>query len=670
MRKRWKFAETDKETAKMLAQECDADPFVALLCTSRGYTLPEEFEEFVSLEPMFASPYDFIDMDKAVDTILESIDLGEKITVFGDYDCDGVTSTALLVKSLRSLGAEVDFKIPNRLTEGYGISSSAVETLAAGGTKLIITVDNGINAISAAETARALGVKLVITDHHLPQDEIPDACAVVDPHRADCPSEFKDIAGVGVAFRLACALEDYSPEELLSKYGDLLCIGTVADVMPLVGENRTSVSEGIKLLEYGSNLGINALLSAAGMGDKPITATTVAFVISPRINAAGRLGDASFAVHLLLSEDDETAAGIAERINYENSKRQSLEQKIFSEAVALIEKNHYNRDRVIVVEGKNWHKGIVGICASKLCKKYAKPVIVLSVEEDFAIGSGRSFEGFNLFDAIASQSVILEKFGGHSLAAGMTIRCEYIDSFRRLINEYAAGKKMPFPELAIDCKLRPEALNFDLLDAVSVMEPFGFGNPVPVFGVCGVKVQKIIPLSGGKHLRIQFSKDYAVFVALLFSVTPEEFAFSVGDIVDVALTVSGGFYNGERQLNLQIKDVRPNPTDDDMQFASMHAYMEYLMTAEPADEITLTRESVGAVYRTVGSAFENVEKISHRVENELGCGRVYAALDALSELGLVSVRNSGNTKLYKNNVSSVKKDFNDSETFRNLNQSI
>lgn len=666
MRKRWKFAETDKETAKMLAYECDADPFVALLCASRGYTMPEQFEEFISLEPMFCSPYDYADMDRAVDTILESIDLGEKITVFGDYDCDGVTATALLVKSLNSLGAKVDFKIPNRLTEGYGITSSAVEQLAAQGTKLIITVDNGINAVTAAQTARSLGVKLVITDHHLPQSEIPEVEAVVDPHREDCYSEFKSIAGVGVAFKLACALEDQPPEELLYKYADLLCIGTVADVMPLREENRVSVSEGVKLLASGSNIGINALLSAAGFKDKELTATSVAFVISPRINAAGRLGDATRAVHLLLCEEGETAAAIAEKINYENSKRQSLEQKIFVEAAEQIEKNGYDRDKIIVVCGDNWHKGVVGISASKLCDKYAKPVIVLSYDGEFAVGSGRSLEGFNLFDAISSQAVMLEKFGGHSLAAGMTIRRDYIDSFRKLINEYAAEIQMPFPELTIDCKLRPDALNFDLVDAISAMEPFGYGNSVPVFAVCGVKIEKIVSLSAGKHLRIQFSKDYSVFVALLFSCSPAEFGYSVGDIVDVALTVSSGFYNGERQLNLQIKDIRPNGTDDDMQFGSLAAYSEFLSTGEAEDKISLTRESVGAVYRTVGLALESADKIIHRTENQLGYGRVMAALDCLLELGLIVTEKIGNTKLYKRSTIKDKKDLNDSKTFRAL----
>ncbi len=671
MRKKWKFAEIDKETAKMLANECDADEFVALLCTARGCTTPEALEEFISLEPMFESVYDFRDMDKAADTILEAIDNADKITVFGDYDCDGVTATALLVKSLNYLGAKVDYKIPDRIKEGYGITVSAVDELYKSGTKLIITVDNGINAVAAADRARELGIKLVITDHHLPQSELPVADAVVDPHREDCFSVFKDIAGVGVAFRLACALEDATPEELLYKYADLLCIGTVADVMPLISENRTAVAEGVRMLAAGSNIGINALASAAGFTeDKELNASAVAFVISPRINAAGRLGDASRAVELLLTDDGAVASAISEQINYENSRRQAIEQKIYNEAVAQIESKGYYRDRVIVVSGENWHRGIVGISAAKLCEKYAKPVIVLSVEGEYAIGSGRSLEGFNLFDAISSASYMLEKFGGHSLAAGVTIRTELVESFRRIINEYAAEREMPFPEITIDCKLHPSALNFDLLDAVSSMEPFGQGNKQPIFAVMGVKIQKIIPLSQGKHLRVHFGKDFSVFVGLCFSMTPDAFAFSVGDIVDVALTVSGGYYNGERQLNLQVKDIRPSGTDQDKQFESLEKYNCYISDGAVSDIISLNRDIVGKVYRSVGDIPQNAQKICYRIENELGCGRIFAAFDCLEELGLIVSSVSGNTKMYKRNSSAGRKELDNSEIYRDLKEGM
>lgn len=666
MRKKWKFADIDRETAKMLAEECDADPFIALLCTARGYTEPEDYEEFVSLEPMFESPYDLPDMEKAVDCILAAVDDGKKICVFGDYDCDGVTATALLIKSLRGMGANAVYKIPDRLKEGYGLTSYAVEEMAADGVELIITVDNGINSVLAAVTAKEKGIKLVITDHHLPQDEIPEADAVIDPYLKTCNFEFKDIAGVGVAFRLASALEDIPPEELLYKYADLLTVGTVADVMPLVRENRAAVAVGINTIAQGTNSGLTALLKESSFDERELTASVIAFTVAPRLNAAGRLGNAARAVELLLSESVEDAEPLAHIICCENSRRQKLEQQIFDAAVNIIEENNYATDRVIVVCGENWHRGIVGISAAKLCERYARPVIVLSSDGETAVGSGRSLGDFNLFDAISSVSHLCDKFGGHALAAGLTLPVYAVDSLRREINDYAATVKMPFPELAIDCKLKPSALNFDLVDSIAVMEPFGNGNSVPVFAVCNVKIEKIIPLSAGKHIKIQFSKDYSAFLGIMFSVSPESFGFSVGDTVDVALTASSGYYKEERQLNLKIKDIRLSGTDDDFQFSTLSAYNDFLSDCVPSDLISLDRDSVGAVYRSLANSFICIDRIVSRTESTLGCGRVMAALDCLAELGLAEVETKGGIKYYRKPFAQNKTQLNDSKTYRIL----
>ncbi len=669
MRKRWKFAECDKEIAKMLAEECDTDPFVALLCASRGHDTPEDLEEFISLEPMFADVFTLPDMEAAVDTILAAIDDKLKIAVFGDYDCDGVTATALLVRCLRSMGANVCYKIPDRLTEGYGMTSAAVEELAAQGVELIITVDNGITAFAAADRAAQLGIGLVITDHHLPIGELPEADAIIDPHREDSAFGFRDIAGVGVAFRLACALQGACAEELLYEYADLLAIGTVADVMPLVHENRVSVAEGIRAIDEGANPGVTALLKEAGFEGKELNASAIAFVVAPRLNAAGRLGSADRAVELLLAETVDDALPLAAVINRENSRRQHIEQEIYERAVRVAEQDGYVNDRVIVVCGENWHKGIVGISAAKMCEKYSKPVILLSSDGDTAVGSGRSIKGFSLFDAINECADLTDRFGGHELAAGLTLPTALVDAFRRRINEYAAEQEMPIPELSIDCKLKPSALNFDLADAVGLLEPFGSGNPVPVFAVCGVRIEKIIPLSQGKHIKIHFSKEYSAFVGLLFGTSPETFGYSVGDVVDVALTVSTGTYNGDRQLNLQIKDLRMNGTDDELQFNTLRAYNNFTQ-ANDSDTTSLfmCREYVGMVYRAVGTVFAPVDRIVHKLESNGGCGKVMAALDVLNELGLISYQNVMNTKCCKKNFVNQKNDLMNSEIYRALSR--
>lgn len=668
MRKKWKFAEYDKETAKLLAEECDADPFVALLCSARGCNTPEAFEEFLSLEPMFQAPDYFTDMSLAAEVIEEAISNGDKIVIFGDYDCDGVTATALLYKCLKELGGNVDFYIPDRLEEGYGLSEDAVQRFNREGYNLIVTVDNGVSAADAVVLANELGMTVVVTDHHLPPAVLPDAAAVVDPHRDDCMSEFKDISGVGVAFRLACLLHRAEPEELIYKYGDLVAIGTVADVMPLVSENRTAVDIGCKVIKTSKNPGISALLRAAGCAGKPTTSNVISFALAPRINAAGRLGNASRAVRLLLTNDYSEANYIADEINIENSRRQSIEQEIFEQACAIVEENDYQYDRVIVVASYGWHKGIVGISAARMCEKYARPVILLSIDGEYAQGSGRSLAGFNLFEAISQTSLnLMVKFGGHELAAGMTLYEDSVDELRRRLNDYAYGMPMPFAELRLDCKLRPNAFNFDLADALCVMEPFGAANPAPVFAVCGLTIEKIITLSQGKHLKIQFSKDLSVLVALMFNTNIDNLGFVQGDVVDIAVTMSTGTYNSNRQLTLTIKDMRISGEDDELQFNTLAAYND-LKAGVNADfsPISLTREQVGAVYRTVGELPVCTDKIVNRLSKVFGAGRVLAALDVLEELELVEQCYRGNIACYRKTCVTGKTELTNSGIFNKL----
>ena len=484
--KKWQVASFDKELAKELAEECEIDPIVALIASARGYTDPCDLEEFLSDEPCFSDPYEMADIEKAAEIINNSIELGEKIAVYGDYDCDGVTATALLYSYLKSRNANCCYYIPDRFDEGYGMNISAVKKLFNEHTKLIVTVDNGIVCNEEIALAKELNMKVVVTDHHLPSDNLPCADAVVDPHRKDCPSEFKEICGAEVAFRLICVMENKEPEELLPYFADILALAVIADIMPLTLENRSIVKYGVQKLKNSPLTGLSALLNVAGIDISSVNASRIAFGLCPRINAAGRMGKADRAVELLITDNMMTALSIANEIDSENSLRQQIEKKIFEQAVGIIESQKLMYDRVIVAAGENWHHGVVGIVAARITEKYGCPAVLISIDGDLACGSGRSIDGFSLYNAIDSCRDLMIKFGGHELAAGITLKPQDIEEFRNRINDYAAGLSFVPPVLKLDCKLNPSALSLDLAFSLEQLEPFGAGNKSPLFGVYGV----------------------------------------------------------------------------------------------------------------------------------------------------------------------------------------
>ncbi len=637
--KRWTVNPVEKALAAELSEECDIDSFVALIAAGRGYTDPYELSEFISPEVMMADPYELLDMEKAVEVINDAIYAEEKIAVYGDYDVDGVTATALLYSYLKNRGARVIYAIPDRERDGYGINTLAIDRFHAQNVDLIITVDNGIAAIREIEYARSLGIKTVVTDHHLPGDEIPEAAlAVIDPHRVDDFCEFKDICGVMVAFKLVSALEGKSPEEMLFEYGDLVAIGTVADVMPLVNENRVAVREGISVISSGRRRGIGALIKASGADPYEITASKLAFTVAPRLNAAGRMGDAARAAELLLTDDDEAAVGIAELLCNENIRRQALEKKIFTEAAQTVEKKGYKHNRVLVVEGENWHGGVVGIVAARLAEKYGRPAIVLSVTDGIANGSARSIAGFSIYDAIKNSSYLLTKFGGHEMAAGVTLPASCIDGFRRAINEYAADLERVYPEIRLDCKLNPTALSLDLVEEMKVLEPFGVGNPTPLFGVFGLKLEKVSAVASGKHLRLTLSRGEISFNAMLFGKTPAAFGFEVGDTVDIAVTLDANEYNGNTSLTVNIKDIRKSLEDynrvliDNDEYESFKSGLGGDYTA-----IAPTREEIGTVYRELLKREMSLERLVNTMLNTLGPAKTLIAAEALCELKVCSL---------------------------------
>ena len=663
--KKWIVSNYDKELAKDLSAECDIDPIVALIASARGYTDYCELEQFLSDEPYFTDPREMADIEKAADIIKLAINDNKKIAIFGDYDCDGVCATALLCEYLSANGADFIYYIPDRFTEGYGINSDAVRYLETQGVKLIITVDNGIAGIDEIALASSLGIDVVVTDHHLPKDKLPSALAVVDPYRKDCPSEFKQICGAEVAFRLICVLEDKEPEELIYYFADILAVAIIADVMPLTLENRSIVKIGIEKLEESPNIGLSALLNAAAVKRKDLNSQKIAFSICPRINAAGRMGSARRAVELLLSRNMLDALKLANEIDDENQKRQQTEKQIYAEAVEIIEKENLKYDRVIVVCGENWHHGVVGITAARISDRYGAPVVLLSSDGDLAHGSARSIEGFNIFDAIAYCEECLLKFGGHEGAAGMSLETKNVEAFRKMINDYANTLSYVPPVLKLDLKLNPQALSLDLAFALKALEPFGTGNTVPVFGVFGVKLERITPMANNKHLRLLFSKDKNSFQAILFSVSTNSFCFEVGDILDLAVTVEPNFYADEYTVSVQIKGIRISGCDDDSIFSSVSEYNNFFSGKECNPLAILpTRAEVGSIYKKITEKPILEDRVKYIFLKDIGFGKTAVAVKTLLELGLIT-ENNGLLSAVNNNV---KTDLLNSVTFKTLTE--
>ena len=637
--KKWIVGTPDREKAKILAEECDIDPFAALIAVGRGIDNEGELELLMSDEPILCDPLELADIKIAADYINSEIERGTKIAVFGDYDCDGVVATSLLYDYLVTRGADVVAYIPDRIDEGYGMNCDAVDRLAAQGVGLIITVDNGISCAAEIAHAESLGIKTVVTDHHLPPQNLPEAVAVVDPHRVDCPSTFKEICGAQVAFKLVCVLDDKEPEEMLPRYADILAVATIGDVMPLVNENRSIVKAGIRKIKTAPNIGIASILNMVGVDRTNIDAGKISFGIVPRINAAGRMGSAYRAFELLTSDNAMQALKIAGPIDDDNVRRQQIEKDILKNAVKMIEDGGYDNNRVIVVSGENWHFGVLGIVASRICERYGKPAIVLSCENGMAHGSGRSFAGFHLYDAINACSDILLKYGGHELAAGVSVGCDKVDLFRQRINEYALTQGIAIPQLNIDFRLNPAGMSVDMAFAIKSLEPFGMGNPTPIFGIFGVSLEKITAIGGGKHLKLLCRKNGNVFQSLLFGVTPEQFCFTVGDTLDLAVTLDTNLYQGQYNLSVQVKAVKMSESDQDVYFIAKQQFDDFLSGFDTDYAAVFpNRTEVGTIYKMITASPINAERIKY-IDTGIGYAKTQTAIRTLCELGLVSLNN-------------------------------
>ena len=537
--RKWEVRPLDKERAAAFAQTYGVPFFLAMLMNIRGLDDAAHLREFLGEGEPLSDPFLLKDMDKAAARITRAVDNMEKIAVYGDYDADGVTSTAMLYSYLETRGADVIFYIPQREGEGYGMNMGAVEYLKEQGVSLIVTVDNGISSVQEVARANELGIDVVVTDHHRPQEILPDAVAVVDAYRPDDTSPYKHFSGVGIAFKLLMALEDGAGdvEDLLEAYSDLAAIGTIGDIVPLTGENRTLIRAGLERLSQSDRPGVQALLENAGIAGKALTSTNVAFTLVPRINATGRMGAPERAVRLLISGYEEEAEVLSEEICADNEERRRVEAEIAEAAFADIEAKGYMKDRVVVVDGENWHHGVIGIVASRVTERCGKPCMIISRGETEAKGSGRSIEGFSLFEAICACGDLLIKFGGHPMAAGITLKPENIEAFRKRINQYAAEHfpQMPTQTVTLDCKLNPAALSVSMAQSLTQLEPFGNGNPQPVFGLFNMELSNVTPVGGGGHLRLTLEKNGAVITAMRFNTKPEELPYHIGDKIDLAV---------------------------------------------------------------------------------------------------------------------------------------
>ncbi len=639
-KKKWTSDATSSEMAsnekvRFLSEELGLTNVSAQLLVNRGYDTVETAKEFLMKSCEFLhDPFLLKDIEKGADRILSAIDKKEKIVIYGDYDVDGVTSVSILYMYLKLLGADISYYIPTRTGEGYGMSVAAIDRIAAGGADLIVTVDTGITAAEEAEYVKSLGISLVVTDHHECHDRIPEADAVINPRQPDCKYPFKELAGVGVAFKLLCAMEKkLHPDDSLADcvrrvsrdYADLVAIGTVADVMPVKDENRLLVSYGLSLMEENPRIAISELLAAVN-GDsgkfrqkKKITSGIIGFTIAPRINAAGRIKDASIAVELFLADSREKAAQYANRLCEINRERQTEENAIIESANAKIEAEHdFENDPVIVLNDKNWHHGVIGIVASRITEKYKCPSILVSFEgeenngsdDDVGKGSGRSIKGLNLVEALTYCSDLLVKYGGHELAAGLTVTRGNLPEFKRRINEYARERlstEQSEVSFNADIEVLPSDIDIRTAKELYAFEPFGVSNPVPVFMMKNLLVTSATNVGAGKHAKLMLTKDNYAYQAMFFRRSVSDLDVFEGDFVDILFNLDVNNFQGRENLQLILKDVTLSSSqlereisDREKSAAILNGTYDFSSaTSQDVIDIVPTREDFKIVYNTL-----------------------------------------------------------------------
>jgi len=641
----WKIAEPDNAHVNSLVT-AGYSPLTAMVLASRGICSAADAGRYLSCSCHLEDPFRMADMALAAGRVGLAMTRGEKIAVFGDYDVDGITATCLLTDFLRSHGADCISYIPGRLEEGYGLNPIALRQLAREGVKLIVTVDCGITAVDEALLCQELGIDLVITDHHECKDTLPQAIAVVDPHRPDCGYPHKTLSGVGVAFKLASALCG-SQEEVLSHYADMVCLGTVADVMALRGENRMFVARGLEALRNSPRPGIAALMAKSGCAPEAVSASTIGFILAPRINAAGRMGQIQLAIELFLTQDPDRAEELAEALCELNRHRQTVESEIYQQAVAMLPTG--SLPKAIVLADESWHQGVVGIVASRMAEEYCCPTFLICLDGEHGKASSRSFGGFNLFSSLTALAPLLESYGGHELAAGFTIARSNIMRFRQDICALAAqyyADSGPRTVLEVDCIIPPELMTVRNIDALSILEPCGNGCPKPVFAMERLSVERITMVGGGRHMRLRLRSGHFCLNAIYFSATPETASIEQGDLVDVAFNAQINEFRGERTVQMNVLDIRPSCSAECS--AEMHDYGRIRSGISPAAAALLLpdRVTLGDVWRYLAAAGPVIQenpiclcrKIVRRSGRPLSVGKLLTCLDIFTDVGLLQTQ--------------------------------
>ena len=639
----WNVSEPEMGAVNALVQG-GYSPLSAMILSARGIKDPRQAKNYLNCDAALPDPFLMKNMDLAAGRVGLAMARGEKIAVFGDYDVDGITSTCLLTDFLRRHGANCVWYIPGRLEEGYGLNPIAIHQLHGEGVSLIITVDCGITAVEEANLCRQLGMDLVITDHHECKEILPQAAAVVDPHQPGCAYPHKTLSGVGVAFKLAAALCG-SQEEVLADYADMVCLGTVADVMLLQGENRVFVSRGLESLRHTHRPGIAALMKESGCGPDHVTASSIGFMLAPRINAAGRMGRIELAVELFLTADPAQASHLAKALCDLNRQRQAVESQIYDQAVSMLPTDKV--PEAIVLADETWHQGVVGIVASRIAEEYCCPTFLICLDGEHGKASSRSFGGFNLFSSLMALSSLLESYGGHELAAGFTISRGQIPAFRQQICRLASTyyrDDTPRTCLDIDCAIPMEILSIKGIESLSALEPCGNGCPKPVLMMENLVVDRISMVGGGRHMRLRLRQGRNWLNAIYFSATPESCSIHPGDLVDVAFNPQINEFRGERTVQMNVLDIRPSCTAPcSPETGDYQALVQNRLTAAAAQALLPDRATLAMVWRYLAAVPGPIQespmclcrKIVRWSGNSLSLQQMLTCLDIFADVGLL-----------------------------------
>ena len=670
----WKTAQPGMDAVNALVKGGYA-PLAAMVLASRGMENKENAEQYLDCNCNLCDPFLMTDMAMAVGRVALAMDKGEKIAVFGDYDVDGITATCLLTDFLRKQGVDCVPYIPGRLEEGYGLNPIAIDYLQGLGVKLIITVDCGITAVEEAALCKEKGIDLVITDHHECKDTLPQAIAVVDPHRPDCTYPHKTLSGVGVAFKLAAALSG-DQESVLEQYADMVCMGTVADVMPLQGENRVFVSRGIAMLKNTSRPGLAALMAECGCTSEQVSASVVGYMLAPRINAAGRMGQIELAVELFLTDDPIRGEEAAKALCELNKQRQAVESEIYRQAVEMLPEGKF--PEAIVLADESWHQGVVGIVASRIAEEYCCPAFLICLDGEHGKASSRSFGGFNLFGALTNLSHLLESYGGHELAAGFTIHRDQIPAFRqeicRLAGQFYRGAG-PKTLLEADCTIPPELLTLPNIQSLEALEPCGTGCPKPVLVMEGLTLDKLGAVGNGRHLRMRLQKGSFAFNSIFFSATAESASVELGDRVDVAFIPQINEFRGEKSVQMNVQDIRPSckaavSCDGD----DYRLLQEDALTPDAAARLIPNRATQALVWRYLAVRGKEIRenpiclcrKIVRWSDQPLSLDQMLTCIDIFADVGLLETARLHNDIMIRLLPATEKADLNASRTMQIL----